>query len=115
MRRRAPFLLFLLALAVRVPMLLTQHDDYASGGITTAMGLVARNILAGRGLVETTGPDDILRLYDRQQAEGRLIDIAEFPDPVDPPTRPLIQRMPGYPLFLASVWRVTGSQAYLPA
>ena len=115
MRRRAPFLLFLLALAVRVPMLLTQHDDYASGGITTAMGLVARNILAGRGLVETTGPDDILRLYDRQQAEGRLIDIAEFPDPIDAPTRPLIQRMPGYPLFLASVWRVTGSQAYLPA
>lgn len=115
MTRRAPLLLFLLALAVRVPMLLTQHDDYASGGITTAMGLVARNILAGRGLVETTGPDEILRLYDRQQTEGRLIDIVEFPDPVDPPTRPLIQRMPGYPLFLASVWRVTGRQAYLPA
>jgi len=115
MSRRAPLLLFLLALAVRVPMLLTQHDDYASGGITTAMGLVARNVLAGRGLVETTGPDEILRLYDRQQAEGRLIDIGQFPDPVDPPTRPLIQRMPGYPLFLASVWRVTGRQAYLPA
>ncbi|MBI2016783.1 MAG: hypothetical protein HYS77_14780, partial [Candidatus Rokubacteria bacterium] len=56
MSRRAPILLFLLALAVRLPMLFTQHDDYASGGITTAMGLVARNILAGRGLVETTGP-----------------------------------------------------------
>ena len=115
MSRRVPVLLFILALAVRVPMLVTQHDDYASGGITTAMGLVARNILAGRGLVETTGPDEILRLYDRQQAEGRLIDIAEFPDPADPPTRPLIQRMPGYPLFLAAVWRIAVTQAYLPA
>ena len=57
MTRRAPILLFLLALAVRLPMLLTQHDDYASGGITTAMGLVARNLLAGRGLAEATGPD----------------------------------------------------------
>jgi len=115
MSRRVPLLLFLLALAVRVPMLLTQHDDYASGGITTSMGLVARNLLAGRGLVETTGPDEILRLYERQQEEGRLIDIAEFPDPIDAPTRPLIQRMPGYPLFLASVWRITGRLAYLPA
>ena len=96
-------------------MLLTQHDDYASGGITTAMGLVARNLLAGRGLAEATGPDEILRLYDRQQAEGRLIDIAEFPDPPEPPTRPLIQRMPGYPLFLAAVWRITGTQSYFPA
>ena len=110
MSRRAPVLLFLLALAVRLPMLFTQHDDYASGGITTAMGLVARNVLAGRGLVETTGPEEILGLYDRQQAEQRLIDIAEFPDPPDPPTKPLIQRMPGYPLFLAAVWRITGRQ-----
>lgn len=115
MSRRAPILLFLLALAVRLPMLFTQHDDYASGGITTAMGLVARNILAGRGLVETTGPDEILRLYDRQQAEGRLLEIADFPDPADQPTRPLIQRMPGYPLFLAAVWRITGTQRYFPA
>jgi 4-amino-4-deoxy-L-arabinose transferase-like glycosyltransferase len=113
--RRAPVLLFLLALAVRLPMLLTQHDDYASGGITTAMGLVARNLLAGRGLVETPIPDESQFLYDRQQAEGRLIDIAEFPDPPDPPTRPLIQRMPGYPLFLAAVWRITGTQSYFPA
>jgi len=115
MSRRVPILLFVLALTVRVPMLLTQHDSYASGGITTAMGLVARNILAGRGLVETTGPDEILRLSDRQQAEGRLIDIAEFPDPANPPTKPLVQRMPGYSLFLAGVWRITGTQAYLPA
>ena len=91
MSRRAPVLLFLLALAVRLPMLLTQPDDYASGGITTAMGLVARNLLAGRGLVETPIPDESQFLYDRQQAEGRLIDIAEFPDPPDPPTRAPIQ------------------------
>jgi 4-amino-4-deoxy-L-arabinose transferase-like glycosyltransferase len=108
-------LLFLLALATRVPMLITQHDDYASGGITTTLGLVARNLLEGRGLVETIGPDAILRLYDRQQAEARLIDIREFPDPSDQPTKPLIQRMPGYPVFLALVWRVVGDYRYLPA
>ena len=107
-------LLVLLALAVRTPILLTQHDDYASGGITTALGLVARNILEGRGLVETTGPDAILALYDRQQAEGRLIDIQDFPDPPDQPTKPLIQRMPGYPLFLAIVWKPAGGYRYLP-
>ena len=107
-------LLVLLALAVRTPMLITQHDDYASGGITTALGLVARNLLEGRGLVETTGPDAILALYDRQQAEGRLIDIQDFPDPPDQPTKPLIQRMPGYPLFLAIVWKPAGGYRYLP-
>ncbi len=108
-------LLFVLALLVRTPMLLTQHDDYSSGGITTTLGLVARNLLEGRGLAETTGPDAILRLYDRQQAEGRLIDIRQFPDPADQPTKPLIQRMPGYPVFLAVVWKVTGAYRYLPA
>jgi len=108
-------LLVLLALAVRTPILMTQHDDYASGGITTTLGLVARNLLEGRGLVETTGPDAILALYDRQQAEGRLIDIQDFPDPPDQPTKPLIQRMPGYPFFLAIVWRPAGGYRYFPA
>jgi len=115
MRGGRAALLFVLALAVRVPLLVTQHDDYASGGITTTLGLVARNLLEGRGLAETTGPDAILRLYDRQQAEGRLIDVREFPDPPDQPTKPLIQRMPGYPVFLAVVWKVTGEMRYVPA
>ncbi|OLC54992.1 MAG: hypothetical protein AUH92_03080 [Acidobacteria bacterium 13_1_40CM_4_69_4] len=108
-------LLILLALAVRIPILVTRHDDYASGGITTALGLVARNLLEGRGLVETTGPAAVLGLYDQQQAEGRLIDIQDFPDPPDQPTKPLIQRMPGYPLFLAAVWKVTGGYRYFAA
>ena len=115
MRPGRAALLVLLALAVRVPLLITQHDDYASGGITTTLGLVARNLLEGRGLVETTGPDEILRLYDQQQSEARLIDIRDFPDPASQPTKPLIQRMPGYPVFLALVWRVAGDHRYLPA
>jgi 4-amino-4-deoxy-L-arabinose transferase-like glycosyltransferase len=107
-------ILFLFALAVRVPLLVSLHDTYLSGGITTSLGLVARNLLAGRGLVETTGPGEILHLYDWQLAEGKLLDIERFPDPPDPPTKPLVQRMPGYPLLLAAFWRVTGSLRYLP-
>ena len=115
MRPGRAALVVLLALAVRTPILITQHDDYASGGITTTLGLVGRNLLEGRGLVETTGPDAILTLYDRQQAEGRLIDIQDFPDPPDQPTNPLIQRMPGYPLFLAIVWKAAGGYRYIAA
>jgi 4-amino-4-deoxy-L-arabinose transferase-like glycosyltransferase len=106
-------MLFLLALAVRLPMLYFLRDAYLTGGITTSLGLVARNLLEGRGLNETTGPDEILRLYDIQLQEGRLIDIREFPNPPDQPTSPLIQRMPGYPALLALVWKTAGYR-YLP-
>jgi hypothetical protein len=113
-RFRFPALLFLLALAIRIPMLCSYHDTYLTGGITTSLGLVARNLLQGRGLSETTGPQEILLLYDRQAEEGRLLDIEEFPDPPDQPTAPLIQRMPGYPALLALSWLVVGKYRYLP-
>ena len=113
-RTRFVMVLFLLALAVRLPMLYFLRDVYLTGGITTSMGLVARNLLEGRGLNETTGPENILQLYSLQLAEGRLYDIQEFPDPPDQPTSPLIQRMPGYPALLALVWKLTGSYHYLP-
>ena len=113
-RTRFLAMLFLLALAIRLPMLYFLGDAYLTGGITTSLGLVARNLLEGRGLNETTGPDEILRLYDVQLQEGRLIDIQEFPNPPDQPTTPLIQRMPGYPALLALLWRICGSRRYLP-
>ncbi|MCI0656309.1 MAG: hypothetical protein L0170_04470, partial [Acidobacteria bacterium] len=71
-RARFMTMLFLLALAVRLPMLYFLRDAYLTGGITTSLGLVARNLLEGRGLNETTGPDEILRLYDIQLLDGRL-------------------------------------------
>jgi len=104
----------LLSLAVRIPFLVARHDTYLSGGITTSLGLVARNLLEGRGLNETTGPSSILQLYDAQLGRGKLVDIQEFPDPPDQPTKPLIQRMPGYPVLLALLWKLTGSYRYLP-
>jgi len=107
-------LLFLLALAIRLPILVTQHDAYLSGGITTALGLVARNLLEGRGLVETTGPYELRQLYDLQRDRGRLMDIQDFPDPPDQSTKPLIQRMPGYPALLTITWKLTGDRTYLP-
>ncbi|HEV8337362.1 MAG TPA: glycosyltransferase family 39 protein [Candidatus Polarisedimenticolia bacterium] len=107
-------IILLLSLAVRVPLLVFQHDAYLTGGITTSLGLVARNLLEGRGLSETTGPFSILQLYDRQVGEKRLIDIQDFPDPPDQSTKPLIQRMPGYPFLLAALWKVTGEYRYLP-
>ena len=114
MKRSHLLWILLLSLAVRLPLLVTQHDAYLSGGITTSLGLVARNFMEGRGLVETTGPPEILLLYDTQLQEGRLRDVREFPDPPDQPTKPLIQRMPGYPLLLAVTWKLTGSASYLP-
>ena len=113
-RARFLLLLTLLSLAVRLPMLHFLRSDYLSGGITTSLGLVARNLVEGRGLSETTGPEEILRLYEIQLDQGRLRDISEFPDPPDQPTRPLIQRMPGYPFLLAMSFKLTGSHRYLP-
>jgi len=114
MKRSHLLWVLLLSLAVRIPLLVTQHDAYLTGGITTSLGLVARNLLEGRGLVETTGPQEILQLDAMQHQEGRLRDIREFPDPPDQPTKPLIQRMPGYPILLALTWKLTGSYTYLP-
>src|SRR2546426_5265164 len=113
-RSRFLALLFLLAMAVRLPMLYFLRDAYLTGGITTSLGLVARNMLEGRGLTETTGPEEILRFYDLELSEEKLHDIREIPDPPDQPTVPLIQRMPGYPALLALCWKLTGSYRYLP-
>src|SRR5215831_16750620 len=99
--------LVLLALAVRVPMLVALRCAYLSGGITTSLGLVARNLLRGRGLAESTGPNEILQLYDIQLSGQKLLDIADFPDPPTQTFVPLIQRMPGYPVLLAVLWRFT--------
>ena len=115
MKRNHLLWVLLLSLSVRVPLLVTQHDAYLTGGIVTSMGLVARNLLEGRGLAETTGPPEIFRLDDLQFREGKLRDIREFPNPPDQTTKPLIQRMPGYPALLALIWKVTGSYTYLPA
>src|SRR5262249_22145904 len=104
-KNRFGILLFFLALSIRAPMLVYQRDAYLTGGITTSLGLVARNLLQGKGLVETTGPETILQLYDLQLSEQKLRDIEQFPDPPDSTTSPLIQRMPGYPMLLAVVWR----------
>jgi 4-amino-4-deoxy-L-arabinose transferase-like glycosyltransferase len=106
--------LVLLALAVRVPMLVALRGAYLTGGITTSLGLVARNLLRGRGLVETTGPNEIIQLYDIQLGERKLRDIADFPDPPGQTFAPLIQRMPGYPALLATLWRFVGTERYLP-
>jgi len=114
MKRSHLLWVLLLSLSVRVPLLVTQHDAYLTGGIATSLGLVARNLLEGRGLAETTGPREILQLDELQVLEGRLRDIREFPDPPDQPTKPLIQRMPGYPVLLAVIWKLTGSYTYLP-
>jgi len=114
MKRSHLLWVLLLSLSVRVPLLITQHDAYLTGGIVTSMGLVARNLLEGRGLAETTGPPEIFQLDDLQFREGRLRDIREFPNPPDQTTKPLIQRMPGYPALLALIWKVTGSYTYLP-
>jgi 4-amino-4-deoxy-L-arabinose transferase-like glycosyltransferase len=95
-------------------MLVALRSAYLTGGITTSLGLVARNLLSGRGLVETTGPNEILQLYDVQLSERRLRDIADFPDPPGQTFTPLIQRMPGYPALLAVLWRGPGSGRYLP-
>jgi 4-amino-4-deoxy-L-arabinose transferase-like glycosyltransferase len=107
-------IILLVSLAIRIPLLLFQRDAYLTGGITTSLGLVARNLLEGRGLSETTGPFTILQFYDLQVGAGKLIDIQDFPDPPEQSTKPLIQRMPGYPLLLAAIWRVTGEYRYLP-
>lgn len=112
-RARFLLLLTLLSLGIRLPMFAFLRTHYLSGGITTSLGLVARNVVEGRGLSETTGPEDILLLYDVQLGEERLRDIAEFPNPPDQPTRPLIQRMPGYPMLLALFFRLAGYR-YLP-
>ncbi len=114
MKRSHLLWVLLLSLSVRAPLLVTQRDAYLTGGIATSLGLVARNLLEGRGLAETTGPGEILRLDEQQFQEGRLRDIREFPDPPDQTTKPLIQRMPGYPVLLALIWKVTGSYTYLP-
>jgi 4-amino-4-deoxy-L-arabinose transferase-like glycosyltransferase len=114
MKRTHVLGVLLLSLAVRIPLLVFLHDSYLTGGITTSLGLVARNLLKGRGLVETTGPAEILQLYDLQLGSGRLLDIREFPDPPDQPTKPLIQRMPGYPFLLALTWKLISEGRYLP-
>lgn len=106
--------LFLLALLVRLPILLTQHDSYLTGGISTTMGLVARSILEGQGLVEPLENPQVQQFFEKQASEGKLIDLEEAPDFSDVPTKPFVQRMPGYSFLLALIWKLTGSYRYLP-
>ena len=113
MLRHRIITIFSLAFVLRLLVLLAFPHATPSAAMSVNLGLVARNIMHGQGIYQ---PADkfVQQVNQRIKQQGRLIDIADLPESPDKSPTPFVLRMPGYPLFLAGVWKLTGTQRFFP-
>jgi len=102
-------IIFIFAFIIRVGILMRHHHTYYLSGLT--QGLLARNIIEGRGFV--TGEKESRRLFELQDEKEQLIDISEITDFEDDIYHPQIFDMPGHGILLAGIWKLTKDYCYI--
>ncbi|MFB0527751.1 MAG: glycosyltransferase family 39 protein [bacterium] len=102
-------IIFLIGLAVRSGLLIRHHHTYYLSGLTK--GLLARNILEGRGLV--VGEKEMKFLGELQYKRNKLVDISEIPVFENDNYFSYIDDMPGHGILLAGIWKITQDYLYI--
>jgi len=102
-------IIFILALIVRTGILIRHHHTYYVSGLT--QGLLARNIIKGKGLV--VGEEESRMLCKLQEEKKQLIDVSEITDFEDDIYYPQIFDMPGHGILLAGIWKLTNNYRYI--
>ena len=102
-------IILLIGLAIRSGLLIRHHDIYYLSGLT--QGLLARNILEGRGLV--VGEKEGKLLGELQNKRRKLVDISEIPVFENDRYFPQIYDMPGHGILLAGIWKITQDYRYI--
>jgi len=102
-------IILLIGLAIRSGLLIRHHHTYYLSGLT--QGLLARNILEGRGLV--VGEREGKLLGELQSKRQKLVDILEIPVFQNDYYFPQVYDMPGHGILLAGIWRVTQDYRYM--
>jgi len=101
--------IFLIAFFIRMGLLIRHHHTEYLSGLT--QGLLARNIVMGRGFV--TGEKESKFLSQKTSQEKKLIDIKDVPFYKDDVLEPWIYDMPGHGILTALIWKITGDFRYI--
>jgi 4-amino-4-deoxy-L-arabinose transferase-like glycosyltransferase len=109
--RSRVLVLILLVLAVRITYLGVFHHRVYSGPSTLhEQAFVAQGLLEGKGLTTYAAPPSGTAPGD----PDRLLDPRDYA--VENPARiPYVKEVAGYGVLLAGLWKLTGTQTWLPA
>ncbi len=99
------------ALFIRVAALVLSYNSLDFDASFYQQGEIARNILAGRGMTQDSA--FVARSLAIARTEHAMVDIADVPAPEETHPRPDYNNEPGYGMFLAAVWGVTGSMRWI--
>jgi len=102
-------IILLVGLAIRSGLLIRHHHTYFLSGLT--QGLLARNILEGRGLV--VGEKEGELLGELQSKKRKLVDTFEIPVFENDRYFSQIYDMPGHGILLAGLWKITQDYRYI--
>jgi len=107
--RKKILIILLIGLAIRSGLLIRHHHTYYLSGLT--QGLLARNVLEGRGLV--VGEKEGRLLGELQSKRRKLVDISEIPVFENERYFSQIYDMPGHGILLAGIWKITKDYRYI--
>lgn len=112
--KRAKFTLFLilfLAFIFRITALIKDYNNLDFDGSFFQQGEIASNILAGEGMALSSTHLDRILLLSRSQ--HRMVDFQDVPPVEGEEVHADFNNEPGYGMFLAVVWEITGSERWI--
>ncbi len=105
------FLILCLALAIRIAVLARDYNNLDFDGSFFQQGEIASNILAGNGMTLSTAHLD--RILSLSRSQHRMMDFQDVPPIKGEEVHADFNNEPGYGIFLAAIWKITGSERWI--
>ncbi|MFZ1080501.1 MAG: glycosyltransferase family 39 protein [Candidatus Kryptoniota bacterium] len=105
------FLILLLAFLVRVTMLIVNYNNLDFDGSFYEQGEIASNIIAGKGMTLST--IHLERILTLSRSRHKMLDFQDVPPIAGEDVHADFNNEPGYGIFLAALWEITGSERWI--
>lgn len=105
------FSILLLALAIRLIALWVNYNNLDFADSFFQQGETAHNILAGRGITQST--EHLSKVLELSHSQHRLADFEDVPSSAMEDVHADYNNEPGYGIFLAILWKITSSERWI--
>ncbi len=105
------FLILSFALTLRILALVKDYNNLDFDGSFFQQGEIASNILAGEGM--TLSSEHLDRILAVGRSQHRMVDFQDFPPIRGEEVHADFNNEPGYGIFLAVIWKITGSERWI--